>query len=849
MPENPDEPTFRGETVKKESFFLIFLLSTQMSNAAWTFSEKPYDMDSSKEACVAEITTQHNDLEFNFPKDGMGFPVVKMTNKFDREYFGARMFLDRSRIRFFAKDDSGQIEFYMLPQNAAELETVIEIVKRNSKLTIDKLYNKNGRQDSGSGEFSLSGSSAALNKLKDCLGGTFISSAQENLIQSVNQRASRNLNIDLGLDYGKYMDLGRKIYSGIQGWEAGNQALQEAVGALEEKRNDPEYKELSRMNSLQEGIISRANNRIGEIQDNENFYANSSEIISGLESDKANAESEERGLETSVASQESEVSRIEGLLSSLESTLSVREGEVSQASARAESLRGQIETKNGEISDIEAVLSASKRRENSLISQTRSLREAREEAKFRSDNSRTIKRDLEESLYRQYGGRPFEIELKIDGLNEEIKRLTAEAEVFARYQEEVEDVAELAERISSFNPGIERVETELNCFKSSQGAESARCLETSKRAIEATIRNLEQAKRGHEQNRCKRLFGIGSKKCKQKRDAAIRRLTGEIQEANVEKAALLERIRIIQTTGEDPQRAQTISGLEARLADLKGKRRQAIEATERKINSIRRPRRRVAVLEGVLNCKPNANRTCERIATEAASRLEAMAVEANRNSDNLVNERTAEVRNLENLNSDLRTKVDGLETRLFEEYRAASAAYDSNLAEIDSERMLQSRKGGELETAQIRVGSLREELGRANFNLREAQDNRDGAAQDIANLKSSENYDLKVSNLEADKAKLERTSQLVSSLGRRITAAKQRVSTIEGERDQYANEISNLQTSIQDAEGILAQIKPELDALNAEIQTLANEVARLSSQSNASKDEVRGGIELLRNRY
>ena len=407
--------------MKTQTLFLTFLLTSQLANANWSFTEKPYDLDDSKGACVAEISTKHNDLEFNFPKDGKGFPVVKMTNKFDREYVAARMFINGGRIRFFGKDDRGNTEFYMVPRNAAELEEVINIVKRNSKLEIDKVYKKSGRMATGTGDFSLRGSSAALNKMRDCLGGQFISTEQTILLTELNQRSFMGRNDDLGLDYQKHMQLGLETYEGIKTWNDKSDAALAAQAKVQEIKEGAEYRELKSHEREITAGMKNQNDRRAQIKSNEKFYANADSIIEGLKNDKSDLETKKGNLEVTTEALESELTTLRVDLTNLELVLESAQTRLATASANVRAKEGEVSAEEAAIGDIQDVLNVSIRRKAQLVSQTPSLEQSLRDARWRSDNSRQIKRDLEESLYQQFGGRPFELEAAIDGLREEIK--------------------------------------------------------------------------------------------------------------------------------------------------------------------------------------------------------------------------------------------------------------------------------------------------------------------------------------------------------------------------------------------------------------------------------------------
>lgn len=830
--------------------FVFFLLTTQIASANWTFSEKPYEMDDTKSACTASISTDHNDLELSFPKDGRGFPIVKMTNKFNRDYFGARLFLSRDRIRFIGKDDNGNIEFYMVPQTAQELETVIALIKRDRKLTIEKLYSNRGRFATGSGDFSLRGSSAALNKVQDCLGGQFLSQSQENLIKEINKRSFVSLPDDLGVDYSKYMELGKKVIEGIQNWEKRTVDSQEAQQLVEEKKQGEEYLSLKAEKKKQDGIIKKAQDRQKVISANEDFFNNADQIIADLESELSKKEAEETALNVSVNSQETVLSGLLVNLEQLENTLASAQAQVDASQGSVTTAEANISEKEAQISDIEDVIRGSIQREASLVSQTRILENARDNAKWRTDNSRQVRRELEDSLYNQFGGTPRDIEDRIAELSRVIKNLTGTAERLNDYKEDMDDVEELAQRISAINPDIERIREELRCFKTSQGAESAKCLESSKKAIEATIASLTAARTKHQQNKCKRLFGIGSKKCKKRRDEAIRRLTGEINEAVAEKNALLERIRIIRTTGEDPQRAQTIANLEARLNEKLALRERAIKATQDKISSIRAPRRnQIPALEDVLRCQPNAKRTCERLAAQASRRLEAMATQTNREADTFVAQKSVAEENLRDLNHALRTQVDGIESRLFNEYRAAETAYQENLSAIGREDAIQATKNSELATAQVALGGLRQELGRALDNLRQDQIVRDAASRKVSQYKIDNQIEAKEARLDADIKKLARVAKETIDLGKEITAAKTKKSQISSEISNYPTEKVELETIVTEAGLALEQILPRFGELQDEINQLQAEADRLNSENRTAQESVKASIELIRTKY
>ncbi|MCR9203080.1 MAG: hypothetical protein NXH75_00775 [Halobacteriovoraceae bacterium] len=831
--------------------FVFFLLTTQIASANWTFSEKPYEMDKTKVGCTASINTDHNDLEINFPKDGKGFPIVKMTNKFDRDYFGARLFLSRDRIRFIGKDDSGKTEFYMIPRTAEQLETVINIIKRDRKLTIEKVYNRSGRFATGSGEFSLRGSSAALNKVQECLGGgELLSSAQEQLILDLNKRSFVSLPDDLGINYSSYMDLGKKVFEGIQNWDKRSADSEQAQQLVEEKKQGEEYKSLKAEKRNQDSIISKSQDRQKVIASNESFFQNADGIISNLESDLQEKEAEETALNVSVNSQESVLSGLLINLEQLENTLASAQGQVDLSQGSVSTAESNISLKEGEISDIEDVIRGSIQRESGLVAQTRRLRDIRDDAKWKNDNSRRVKRELEESLYNQFGGRPTDLEGRRDSLSREIKQLTGRSERLNDYKEDMDDVEELAQRITAITPDVQRVREELRCFKTSQGAESAKCLESSKKAIEASIAALTAARTGHQRNKCKRLFGIGSKKCKKRRDAAIRRLTGEINVATGERDALLERIRIIRTTGDDPQRAQSIANLERKLKEKVALRDRAIKATQDKISSIRAPRgNRIPALNNVLSCQPTARKTCERLASQASRRLEAMATEANRAADTLVAQKSVVEENLRDLNSALRNQVDGIETRLFNEWRTAEANYQANISSIGREDALQATKNSELATAQITLGGLRQELGRALDNLRVDQSTRDEASRNVSNYRINNEIDAKKARLDADLSKLAKVAKETIDLGKDISNAKSRKARIANEIDSYPTEKTEIEASIEEANLALEQILPRFSELQDEINQLQAEANRLNSENRAAQQTVKASIELIRTKY
>lgn len=835
--------------MNSKTLFLTFLLTSQVAHANWSFTEKPYDLDETKEACVAQISTKHNDLEFNFPKDGKGFPVVKMTNKFDREYIAARMFISGSRVRFFGKDDRGQIEFYMVPRDAQELETVINIVKRNSRLEIDKVYKRGSRMDTGTGEFSLRGSSAALNRMQDCLGGQFLSSEQSVLLSDLNQRSFMQRNDDLGLDYQKHMQLGLETYRGIKSWNDLGDAALAAQAKVDEIKEGAEYRELK---SHEREITAATRNqqaRRAQINSNESFFANADKIVNDLREEKSNTQAAKAQLEATTEAQASELAALQGDLSALEVDLANAQARLDSADTSVANKRGDISSEEGAIADIQDVINSSLRIKAQLVALTPGLEQSAREARWRSDNSRQIKRDLEESLYRQYGGRPFELETAIDALNEDIKVFTAEAEVANRYQEEVEEVEDLAKVITTFNPDIERLENELNCFQTAQGAEQAKCLETSKNAIEGRIRAMVQERSGHQANRCRRLFNIGRKKCKRRRDAAIADLTRRIDAAEQEKQELLARINTIVTTGEDPQREETMRNLRQRLTNKRNQRKAAVDATQRRIDRIRNPRRPLPAVERVKNCQVRVARTCEGVAREAARRLETRASAANRESDRLVNEKTALQENLNSLRHALRTQVDGLESRLFEEYRTAQSDLDRNLDAIGRENAVLATKESELANAQIRVGGLRQQLGGLLETQRMAQSNVNQASAVVEDFKRANRIDERETEVSTNRARLTQMTQEIRSLTTRIANAIERKEQVAGERGDYPNELADIEQTLINLEAMFENIKPRLDEMNAEVANLEREARELDQNMRESRAQVRSNIELLRSKY
>lgn len=823
------------------------LLLAGTAQAAWTSGVEPYELDSNKEACVAKVETKHNDLSIAFPKDGQGYPLIKMTNKFEREYIAARLWLSNSRVRFFGKDSSGNIEFYMIPKSQYELQTFINIVKRNSKLSIQKLYKKNGKVTSSNGDFPLKGSSAALRSVQECLGGTLISSYQANLLREVvSKRANPISN-----DYRDNMEAGQKIFEGLRDWKNLEELKAVAFEAVRVKERDPRLMELEAEKAKQEGIIGENRQEFNRISDNEAFFSTADSTIDSLNGDIATSSRRVNELGESAQSQANRIAPHSEHIRNLETIARSARADVDSAQLRLDSAEEQVNAKRSQVSATEASLEQSRTRLHNYTSQTFDLEMERNRTRTDFENRVEIKRELEQRLYAQYGGSPTELSFQIEDLDERRRRNRRISEKASELSSDVSDIANDAAAITRTHSRVQNVKADLQCFKNNKGPASIKCLNTSIQNLQNRRNALVARRTVHQKNKCKRIFGIGKKKCKRRRDAAIRALNGQIAQVDAERAAIDQRIATIQSTGKDPLRKQSIEALKKSLQDLRTKRKQQIASTQSKIDNLRMGT--MAELFPKVgqfkNCRVSVQTTCQRRAENTSIRLSEIAERRAAKADIQDQDHATVSANLNSLNQAIIDQVSGLQIRLFDAYKAAEAALTENQTAIRDEEFYQRQELSNLDFQRRELSSLSQEASRLAGNLRNAEDASSRASRSITTYKNSVGYNSLVAELENTRALLSEESSNLGQLEEVLDATSERRAEVANEIEGYPQAKEELTASSDAARKVIVAIQPELDQINGELENLRSEFEIANRNNRENQDSVKINVGSIRYKF
>jgi chromosome segregation ATPase len=445
------------KNILKTAVILATLAPIASANAsAWSNGTGTYELDRSKQACTAITKTRNQHLIFNFPKDGIGFPIIRVFNRIRTPYLGVATTINGQKFRAFAHrpDGSRTESHYFMPESTQQLKDFISHVKAKSVLQTRLLMMQGQTLRYAPANFSLSGSTNAMNALQRCLGGQLISNSQKSLIKVLKKyensaRAERGTN-----DREVTLSYGDRIFQALRRVNEDGHLFEPLERSLKKQENNPRYHSLKKTIGTQRAIVRRENKISTTLLDNQDFYGRADSIIADLrntikseKSELVSLKSEKKALMVKINSANAkinvlmvDVNRANDIVGSTSTRLSQSQNELERQEFRLSSLNSDIRRFSNEIRNLE--------------SQTETLEQELERTSRRYRNRAQIRANKEREIEQRFNGTVADLENSIATIQRKQRNQTNK-------KQKVQAISQKASRIVSILDGFAGIKAKI----------------------------------------------------------------------------------------------------------------------------------------------------------------------------------------------------------------------------------------------------------------------------------------------------------------------------------------------------------------------------------------------------
>ena len=458
---------------KSTASAVLALIMAPSVSAAWTHGVSDYILDSSKQACVATTQVRNNaDLTLIFPRDKKSLPIVRVTEKFSnflngKKYLGVR-FLDQTtglKVHGFPVKSGRTQYYYMVPKSSTDFKAFMTYIRAKGSMKMLKLFNDKGQIKANSVEFSLSGSTNATNAIKSCLGSTtFLSDSQSRLIDVLDKYKNDAVAGNPGTNQDSINRRGSNMVNSLRRVMQEGDRLEPLESELSTLENNERYVELKKSYETNTAVYNTQKKIVDTLTDNQNFYDNADEIIADFNAEIAR-------LETLIGRLEAERGQISDRLDVIEEEIDRQQVVVNRKretrdtrSQELLNIRSLLSQVNTDISNASIELGQKEERLRNLQLDVRPLRQNLRIAEGRYRDRDRLKREARTRLFDRYG-RPDALRNSISDAQGKADSARAVKKVNVAIKSTVGSILAKTREIEGIDKSMAKVSTKISCLE------------------------------------------------------------------------------------------------------------------------------------------------------------------------------------------------------------------------------------------------------------------------------------------------------------------------------------------------------------------------------------------------